>query len=282
MPTESGMTKYLSSLSSEFDAMKDKVRYLIHDSNWQKDGEWKEVVLRKILKRYSPATIGIGTGFVVGRRTITENYDDIQKTGQIDVLIYDHRAPKMFSDGDFVIIPPYSVIGIIEVKSRVRSIGHFKEAVSQLAQRAEYVAENIGNIVNLNSLLSTNHASTYRRDDVFVGLFVYDMDIPVNRENIGCFLQILSDASRNNMRYAINHVVIGDSIFIKLWKTSPSGNRGQNVPEWQAYELVRLARGYFVHNAVQYMVPNQITWDENLWYPVEGKGLHLLARQSLI
>jgi hypothetical protein len=43
---------YFESLGHELDALKHRVRYLIAETNWQTDGEWKESVLRQVLRRH--------------------------------------------------------------------------------------------------------------------------------------------------------------------------------------------------------------------------------------
>lgn len=42
-------------------------------------------------------------------------------TDQIDVIIYKKYDPRLFQKGDFVVLMPESVLGIIQVKSKVTS-----------------------------------------------------------------------------------------------------------------------------------------------------------------
>lgn len=79
---------YYRSLSQELDALKGRVRYLIEDHHWLTDGEWKESVLRAVLRRHLPATVGVGRGFIVGPRG---------PSTQIDVLLYDASYPTVIS-----------------------------------------------------------------------------------------------------------------------------------------------------------------------------------------
>ena len=90
--------------------MKHRVRNLIADAHWQTDGEWKESVLRQILRRQLPATAIVSRGFVVTERAVTH---------QLDVLIRHASKPVLFRDGDLVLVTPDAVLGIIEVKSRL-------------------------------------------------------------------------------------------------------------------------------------------------------------------
>jgi hypothetical protein len=100
---------YFRSLTAEVEALKDRVRQLIEDRHWQTDGEWKESVVRQMLRRHLPASASVGRGFVV---TAT------QSSHQLDVLVFDSSKPVLFKDGDLVFVTPDAVFGVIEVKSR--------------------------------------------------------------------------------------------------------------------------------------------------------------------
>lgn len=63
------------------------------------------------LKKILPSNVTVGTGFVKNGE---------ETTNQIDLIIYDNSVPTLFSEGDFVVVLPESVYGIIEVKSKLR------------------------------------------------------------------------------------------------------------------------------------------------------------------
>jgi hypothetical protein len=47
---------HFASLTQELEALRDRVRNLsVEDPHWPTDGEWKESVLRAVLKSYLPA-----------------------------------------------------------------------------------------------------------------------------------------------------------------------------------------------------------------------------------
>src|SRR3990172_8423163 len=100
---------YFRSLALEMDALKDRVRHLIESEHWQTDGEWKESVVRQMLRRHLPASVTVGRCFVVGAS---------QASHQLDVLIYDSSKPVLFRDGDLAFVTPDAVVGVIEVKAR--------------------------------------------------------------------------------------------------------------------------------------------------------------------
>jgi hypothetical protein len=57
--------EYFRSITLELQALKNRVRHFIRDKHWLTDGEWKESVLRAVLRRHLPQSIGVGTGFVI-------------------------------------------------------------------------------------------------------------------------------------------------------------------------------------------------------------------------
>ena len=61
-----------------------------------------------MLKRHLTKNVSVGTGFIVTQEKIST---------QIDIIIYVNKYQLMFEQGDFVIIPSESVLGIVEVQS---------------------------------------------------------------------------------------------------------------------------------------------------------------------
>ena len=104
------VTDYYRSLASELHAVKNRVRNFIGSHHWPTDGEWKESVLRTVLRRHLPSNMKVGRGFVVRPE---------RPSKQIDVLIYDASKPVLYQDGDLVIVTCDAVKGIIEVKSNI-------------------------------------------------------------------------------------------------------------------------------------------------------------------
>ena len=109
---DSDYKAYHESITAELMASRDRVRNFIGDHHWGEDGRFKEVLLMNHLKKILPSNVSIGTGFVKNGEQITS---------QIDLIIYDNSVPNLFSQGDFVIVLPESVYGIIEVKSKLIS-----------------------------------------------------------------------------------------------------------------------------------------------------------------
>ncbi|MDE8735106.1 hypothetical protein P0G10_18580 [Eubacteriales bacterium DFI.9.88] len=96
------------SIAAELLAAKDRVRFFIGDAHWGEDGRYKERLLSECLGKLTASNVAIGTGFIK---------NDTKITTQIDLIVYDSQCPLLFQSGDFVIVEPEAVFGIIEVKS---------------------------------------------------------------------------------------------------------------------------------------------------------------------
>lgn len=181
---------YFRSLSDECATLKNRVRMLINDRHWPTDGEWKESVLRNMIRRSAPESLTIGRGFVV---------DHDRCSSQIDVLIYDNSLPVLYREGDLVFIAPSSCRAIIEVKSRL-TVAQFREAAIRLADDAEFIRPR-GMEVPL-----------------FTGLFSYE----ISTANTAGYLQATKDAANGNPLRIIDHAALGDTTFIKYWCSEPA------------------------------------------------------------
>src|SRR5262245_53217196 len=117
---------YYRSISDELDALKNRIRHMIADTHWPTDGEWKESVLRQILRRTASCNVTVGRGFVL---------DDDWSSTQIDVLVYDNTMPLLYRDGDLVFVTRSACRAIVEVKSML-NLSQFTAAAEKLAVNA--------------------------------------------------------------------------------------------------------------------------------------------------
>lgn len=227
---------YFRSLSTELQALKDRVRNFIDGSHWLTDGEWKESVIRYFLKRNLPGTINVGRGFII---------EGTNKSRQIDVLIYDDSKPVLFRDGDLVFVTPDVVNGIIEVKSRINP-HTYEEALIKLSTNAELmrVRGPIGK---------------------FAALFSFEIE----NSNSQVYLDILAKIV-NSPRKIIDFAALGQSKFIKYWELNPKDSR-KPYYHWHSYQLVDMAPGYFIHNVVDSLSPESVFQNSEVWFPSEGK-----------
>lgn len=95
---------YYGSLADEIKIKSEKISLLV--SHGQTVGNYREHILRGLLKKYIPSKFGVATGFIEGL------------SRQIDIIIYDaqNHAPT-FIEGDLVVVRREAVRAIIEVKS---------------------------------------------------------------------------------------------------------------------------------------------------------------------
>ncbi|WP_207654350.1 DUF6602 domain-containing protein [Anaerocolumna aminovalerica] len=253
-----GELMYQQSIAAEFVAIKDRVRYFIKDSHWGEDGRYKEVILINYLRRILPNGVSVGTGFVKNNRG--------ELTNQIDIIIYKEQYPKLFSEGDFVILMPESVIGIIEVKSTsTTGLLTYKRNGLSVIEKAERNGKIIGN------------------KRIFNGIFTYDNKINFNSE----FAYSTVAEKISKLEGYLNCLSLGSNNFIKYWEEgSPSSYdkrkcysaynlsykkiMGEDVNNMQGFSF-----GYFISNLME-TVYKIITPDIlnkqyfEFLYPLEG------------
>lgn len=234
--------QYQQSISAEFDAIKDRVRFFIEDNHWGEDGHYKEVILINYLRKILPESVGVGTGFV-------KNNDGLL-TNQIDIIIYDRNYPKLFSEGDFVILMPDSVLGIVEVKSKANH--------NSLTKRKKK-----NNSIIENSTLDKCHRNgeIIGRNDIFNGIFSYDTEYKFssNFKQTNLYKQL-------NLKFgSINHICFNQNYFMRYWdEGNPRDRSDDNRRSYSFYNLSSLnifgeshpnnkglAFGYFISNLLE-------------------------------
>lgn len=228
-----GVMRYHQSIAYEFSSIKDRVRFFINDRHWGEDGRYKEIILMNYLRRILPGNVSVGTGFVQNKIG--------EITSQIDIIVYKSSAPRLFSEGDFVILMPESVLGIIEVKSKsTHSIFSNTNSGLSVIQKAEENGRVIGN---------TN---------IFNGIFAYDNSI---KFNTGFASSNLANQLRNARGY-LNHISFGSNNFLRYWSDgNPLGNGRKcysayrlsysNVTGIRDDEKPGFAFGYFISNLLE-------------------------------
>ncbi len=124
--------EYLKSYSQEFLALSNRLRYFIGGAHWPSDGSWKESIVRSALRRHVPPAYQLLNGFIAANTGLSK---------QCDILIYDTSRPALFRDGDFCVLPPDSIMGIIEVKTTFRK-HKFKEELESISNNIASVRKN--------------------------------------------------------------------------------------------------------------------------------------------
>jgi hypothetical protein len=241
------LTQLFESISHECEALQDRVRHLIDDQHWLTDGEFKETILRTIIRRTAPETVKVGRGFVLTLGA---------QSTQVDILIYDSSYPVLYRDGDLVFISPIACRGIVEVKTTLK-LSTLREAALKLADMADSIR-------------------SHSRKPLFVGLFSYGFTA-AHRERV---LDTLQGASGGSPLRVINHAALGPNTFVKYWEANPN-TRHKGYETWHQYEMERLGPGYFIHNLVTSMAPKLSVEDGNVFFPWEGKEFRCTNQLAL-
>jgi hypothetical protein len=236
--------EYFKSLTNELHALKDRVRNLIDINHQLSDGEWKESVLRAIVRRHLPANIDVGRGFIVKTEAPSK---------QVDILFYDNSKPVLFRDGDLLFITPDATKGIVEVKTRINDIAGLRTVLRKLAGNLKFVLQSRGIEEN---------------DNFFCGLFAYETNL--NDAHTTQILELVKEVSENNSLQIINHICLGKNIFVKYWSYSPE-TLLDNYNKWHLYKLENLSPGYFVNNIVDTFSKSSVGINQRVWFPVQGK-----------
>lgn len=253
--------RYQQSIAAEFEAQKNRVRFFIDDAHWGEDGRYKEIILGDFLKGILPANVEVGTGFIKNANG--------ELTNQIDLIIYKKNHPYLFKKGDFVVLMPNSVLGIIEVKSTASS--------DILTRRKKADSKSVIEICELNGRIIGNN-------QIFNGIWGYDSNIRISSKtrntNLGRHLL-------KSFGY-LNHICFNSNVFCRYWEQGNPTDRGiDNRPCFSFYDLSwntifdpncndrpGLAFGYFISNLLEY-VYRQISpqvLDEQYFeflYPIE-------------
>jgi hypothetical protein len=234
--------EFHESTSKELDVIKNRVRNLIGSANWGEEGRYKEFILRNVIRRFLPAKYSMGTGFVVKR----QNRDVAHETSkQIDLIIYDTSFPLLFSEGDFVIIPPESVRGIIEVKANLQNQNQ-KEIIDKMNETGRFIFEGKKN----------------KNKPIFNGIFSYEgfdniTDCPQNIRN--CVRNFIDNPERNAAKfYTVNHISLNKKLFLKYWQIDN---------KFSLYKLENLSFSYFISNLIYFVTEEYIEHESNLWFP---------------
>lgn len=238
--------EYFKNLTNEILALKNRVRDYIDDAHWLSDGEWKESVIRTILKRYLPNNIGVGRGFIL-------NFE--RASTQIDVLLYDKFKPILFQDGDFIITTPDATLGAIEVKTSIRQKNDLRDTLRKMSDVSEFILP----------------VAPYKEKHFF-GLFTYEEpDSSYSNE----VLDILQDCVNGQRQRIINCICLGKNHFVRFWPGPPDDISGSN--KWHSYQLGNKAPAYFIHNVIDHLCPQWANENKDVWYPESGKENHKIS-----
>lgn len=232
--------QYQQSIGAEFFALKDRVRFFIENNHNGEDGRYKEIILMNYLRRIMPDNVAVGTGFVKNQSN--------ELTSQIDIIVYKRNDPRLFSEGDFVILMPESVLGIIEVKSNATS--------NALCGRTIY-----GRVVPSTIDKCNRNGQIIGNRNIFNGIFSYEKEMSF-KDRIHSVKLI--DQLRQSNGF-INHICFDDEIFMRYWADGNPMDRYydkrscysfyelsyENIFNVQSSQFPGLAYGYFISNLLE-------------------------------
>ncbi|EJR56561.1 hypothetical protein IIM_00493 [Bacillus cereus VD107] len=248
---DKGIEKFQKTLSRELITIKDRVRNLIGNANWGEEGRYKESILKNVISRFLPSNLSIGTGFI-----ITMERGQIKRSSQIDIIIYDNTYPLLFSEGDFIITSPESVRALVEVKTSIAS-----EDIIEIINKATKNAHLVPN-------------------SIFNGIFAFEKrGITIRRSRLNLNLK----QSFYESKGIVNHLCLGENIFIKYWKQGEKYDYQQdNI--YSFYNIEELAFSYFISNLIEYVAPEKVVDKSWFLYPIRssnGKEEKLITDLSI-
>jgi hypothetical protein len=108
-----GLLEYYSSQAELMLAQYKNINRLLGPTDdWTHPGDFCELLLRDFLRKFLPPSLSADKGFFYGRTTL-EGEDT--HCPEIDILIHDTQQYRpIFRMGDFVIVQPQAVRGIIQ------------------------------------------------------------------------------------------------------------------------------------------------------------------------
>jgi hypothetical protein len=241
------LKEFYKSIGSELSVIKDRVRNLIGAANWGDEGRYKEAILRNCIGRFLPNQYSLGTGFV-----FVKDMEKIQVTSQIDIIVYDNSYPVLFKEGDFVIVLPHSVRGIIEVKTNGET-GKFSKSIEKINNNARMIYQRQKQSKDVRCI-GTPAITTQR---LFVGLFYYDSK--GKRSTYLNHIKKLFNKKENNdeldfddkCRYFINHISLSDEVFFNFF---PNPHGDTVYTDWTVQE--GLSKAFFITQLLWYLEPN--------------------------
>ena len=110
-----GLSEFYSSQAELILAQFENIdRLLGRTDDWTAPGDYCEILFRECLRKFVPPAFSVDKGFFYGRATLA---GDDKHSPEIDILIHDtQRYKPLFRMGDFVIVKPQAVRGMIQVK----------------------------------------------------------------------------------------------------------------------------------------------------------------------
>lgn len=228
--------------SREIMSLKDNVRSLIH--HWGEEGRYKEAVLKNVINKFLPDKYSIGTGFVIKQTEIRGQH---LSSRQIDLIIYDDESPIFFREGDFVILTPDAVRGIIEVKANLQN-QNMTNVLRQANENGEFIFSGREN-----------------QDELFFnGIFSYEgyqeFNLDTFAQNyLNSNLDFVDNPDFNSFK--VNHVSLNENWFVKLWPED-------QLPH-SLYRINELSFPFFISNLTDFLSNKSVEKNNFIWFSTD-------------
>lgn len=234
---------YHKSISAELLAVKDRIGQLISHTNAL--GNFKEAILRSVLRRHLPANLSIGRGFIVSPRAVST---------ELDLLIIDQSKPVLFQDGDVFIVTPDAVKAVVEVKTQINSLDNLKTALRVLGKVGGLCWETAGR-------------------KPWLGLYIYEPAY----DDSDVMDQLTAAAEQSG--HAVNCFTFGEDRFFRFWKRNEYDQGelpiGAAQCRFRCYEIAGLSPSYFIGNLIDAVSALDRSTNSYAWFPLpDGKDRH--------
>lgn len=244
---QTNYTEFVRSFSNELVAIKDRVRHLIGVGHHNaEEGRYKEIVLAEILRSALPENIGVGTGFVL--------CDDREISSQIDIILYDKsKSAEVLKKGNFVIVLKQSVLGIIEVKTTLKS-SEMEGVIDKLCEEKAKISPKI--FAGLFGYHYENELAEYEislsenqmQDSIMTSKQSDDKFAHFSRN----FKEIL-ERNFYEKKQIIDCIACGRNYFMKFWEKYKPVKDENPYEHYSFYGIRNLSFGYFISNLKEHI-----------------------------
>ena len=246
------------STTKELKVIKDRVRNLIGNKNWGKEGEYKEAILKNIIKKFLPQNFRIGPGFIIKPNDNSSIRSDIECSTQVDIIIFDASYPVLFSEGDFYIVTPNCVRAVIEVKTNIEN-------------------QNLTKIIKKNNRLGGFINSSNSDQLIFNGIFSYEGYENINtKQDVESHIEDKIKSGVEGINY-VNHISLNNNIFLKNFshRIQEAGLYKDIFSIFSIYKITDLSFSFFISNLLQFLVDKPIRERFELWFPIDKEKFKL-------
>lgn len=252
--------EYHKSIGNELISLKSRVTDILSPLNHRgEEGRYKEDVLKTVLRRHLPESIGVNTGFVKSR---------LECTTQLDIILTNKMMPTLFQSTDFVITTPSAVNSAIEVKTNIRNKSELAIVVSKMADAAQLIKSG-----KRQADVEVNGPFYWTPELPWFGIFSYGVGSIPDAD----VLEILDQAADGNHKRIIECLCLGPDRFARFWEIHRD-NGVEAFYGWRIYKTEQLAFSYFISNLIWQNTPLSV--DSDPWFPLIDKELNRVGERA--